>query len=485
MRSQTLIVPLLGCLILIGSPVYGQVASALIREGEPLPGDQLGSEITSISNSATNAVGGFSFTVTTDSEFSNVWGNTIAGPGTVLQAEQTIGDITITSFESFFGMSDDGSVFYGTTSSDSSTGVTGLDGVFLNDTLILNEEDTIAALPGQFSTFNSRPGITANGTPYWVGGISTVQGGGSQNRVLFRDTTVTPVIMGGDSITGVAEPLVTGSAIDFDVRFSAMATNYIMVGDVSSSSSNDLVVVTNGAAVEAGGSLIREGTLIPAGIGGLGDSYASFDFLGITESGGFLLTGDSDGATATDEFVMINGQIVLREGDSVGAGTLAGGIEGAFLNEDGDWAVIWDYDKGGSNLEVLIVNGDEVLAEGDAVDFNGDGAIDANDNGAVLEDFNGISALTISRRNVMGDTRAYFVADVLVDGNTVEAAFEMTVNVAKIIKGDVNGDGEVNLLDVQPFIDAIGGMFVPEADINMDGVVNLLDVQPFIDLLNG
>ena len=52
--------------------------------------------------------------------------------------------------------------------------------------------------------------------------------------------------------------------------------------------------------------------------------------------------------------------------------------------------------------------------------------------------------------------------------------------------GDVNGDGIVNLLDIQPFVEALTtGAFVPPADINLDGVVNLLDVQPFVELLSG
>ena len=52
--------------------------------------------------------------------------------------------------------------------------------------------------------------------------------------------------------------------------------------------------------------------------------------------------------------------------------------------------------------------------------------------------------------------------------------------------GDVNGDGEVNLLDVVPFVDVlVGGDFVAAADINQDGVVNLMDVAPFVDLLVG
>ena len=53
-----------------------------------------------------------------------------------------------------------------------------------------------------------------------------------------------------------------------------------------------------------------------------------------------------------------------------------------------------------------------------------------------------------------------------------------------VLLGDINCDGEVNLLDVAPFVDAlISGMFEPKADINQDGTVDLLDVGPFVDLL--
>lgn len=52
--------------------------------------------------------------------------------------------------------------------------------------------------------------------------------------------------------------------------------------------------------------------------------------------------------------------------------------------------------------------------------------------------------------------------------------------------GDVNQDGQVNLLDVHPFVDLLNsGGYQVEADINQDGVLNLLDVAPFVDLLVG
>ena len=57
---------------------------------------------------------------------------------------------------------------------------------------------------------------------------------------------------------------------------------------------------------------------------------------------------------------------------------------------------------------------------------------------------------------------------------------------ADVLKGDVNGDGNINLLDVAPFVDLVSsGVFQAEADVNCDGAVNLLDVSPFVALLSG
>ena len=67
------------------------------------------------------------------------------------------------------------------------------------------------------------------------------------------------------------------------------------------------------------------------------------------------------------------------------------------------------------------------------------------------------------------------------DGET--RAFLLTP-VEKIILGDVNLDGVVNLLDIDPFILRVSTLtYQAEADVNSDGEVNLLDVAPFIAIL--
>ena len=54
------------------------------------------------------------------------------------------------------------------------------------------------------------------------------------------------------------------------------------------------------------------------------------------------------------------------------------------------------------------------------------------------------------------------------------------------VRGDLNRDGIVNLLDVRPMVDIIDSDgFQFEADTNMDGTIDVNDVEPFIELLLG
>ena len=53
-----------------------------------------------------------------------------------------------------------------------------------------------------------------------------------------------------------------------------------------------------------GGAIVREGSPIPAIVGGLLDeNWDNFDFMGITEDGLMFFTGDTDADTSMDEFV--------------------------------------------------------------------------------------------------------------------------------------------------------------------------------------
>lgn len=71
-------------------------------------------------------------------------------------------------------------------------------------------------------------------------------------------------------------------------------------------------------------------------------------------------------------------------------------------------------------------------------------------------------------------------------GRFATAGESLTVGGKEILRGDVNCDGVLDLLDVAPFVEQLtSGKFSDKADMNADGAVDLLDVGPFIDALSG
>ena len=53
------------------------------------------------------------------------------------------------------------------------------------------------------------------------------------------------------------------------------------------------------------------------------------------------------------------------------------------------------------------------------------------------------------------------------------------------LKGDVNGDGEVNIADINAIIDAILNdvMIEDRYDVNGDGELNIADINAIIDII--
>ncbi len=63
---------------------------------------------------------------------------------------------------------------------------------------------------------------------------------------------------------------------------------------------------------------------------------------------------------------------------------------------------------------------------------------------------------------------------------------ELVLTFVDSVLGDVNLDGEVNGLDVDPFVDILlNGPYQAAADMNDDQVVNGLDVDPFVAVVVG
>ena len=402
----------------LAGPAAAQTATALLVEDQPIPGAG-GATADGLNNTAVNHVGGYACSVSSSDDVSRIWGNAAGGAGAVMRAESTIGDLEQTGFESFFGISDSGQVAYSPTCTDTVTMTTGLDSVWLDDAVVAIEEGVAGDNPGFFYSFGSRPSVTGDGKPHFVGGLTSEQGTSTQFRGLWSGNPPVTVLLADQSVPNLPNVInPVGSSIDFDYRFSALGNEYIeLVNQSTGSTSDDGTMVVSGAGLLIDGQLVVEASPVPAAAGGVnGENWDNFDFMGITESGKYFFTGDTDADTSADEFIFVNGQMQHREGDILDGFELSGSIEGAYMNEQGDLAFIWDVnDPEDGNVEALYFNGELLLKEGDEVDLDGDGVIDA---GAVISSFTGISSLTLGDQMIGQQVQIYFTADIDTEGTS-------------------------------------------------------------------
>jgi hypothetical protein len=410
MNPKPLVLPVLAAALAV--TVQAQEVRCLLDEGAPVPG-LAGHTVSSISNTAVNQLGGYACSINTTDGLTTrsvVWGAaTFGAAGAPLQVEGTLGIYEQTAFESFFGIDDAGTVSYGPTCTDTVSGTTGLDSVFFGATPVAVEGEPIPTLPGKVYRFNSRPGATAAGVPFWVGGINDGTSGANEGEALFYGLGATPLYKTGDLLAGAPAAI---DGIDFDTAFSALGTHHLAGVLLALSTAEDFLVVMDGAPLSLGGALAQEDQPVPAAIGGLpSEVWGSFDSFGVNEAGDFMITGNTDGgATATNEFVIKNGVILHREGDVLDGRVLTGAMEGAAMNANGEIAFVWDVEDPGGDLEALYFDGALLLLEGDPVDMTGDGVPDP---GATVANFTGIAAVTLGAERAV-----YFTADVDFLGTT-------------------------------------------------------------------
>ena len=146
----------------------------------------------------------------------------------------------------------------------------------------------------------------------------------------------------------------------------------------------------------------------------------------------------------------------------------------------------YSNDFGGSpNADIFVV---EISNDGGAtwVDLETVGPAGAGTSGGWIFVEHQIDEFLVPTNNM----RVRFTASDFGAGSVVEAAVDaVAIRLFSceedVLRGDVNLDGVVNLLDVAPFVDLLStGDFQAEADVNNDGSVDLLDVDPFIALLS-
>lgn len=284
---------------------------------------------------------------------------------------------TLSGGEATMGISGTGGFIY-------SPSTDGDDSVWTNSGLLAVENVQAPDQPvGTNSTFHSRPTMIPTGQAFWVAGLDPTGGTTSNARVFYTSTdgtpaTITSVLQSGDVVDGLT--LSSGSSgIMFDYNVSDDGSHLLLEIDVDTGSTTD-----DGAVYLDGSIIARES--LPTGDG---DNWDNFDYYGVNNSGDYLFTGDTDGATTTDEFIAYNGSIVIREGDTVGGIVLATSmfIRGVAINNLGHAAFV--VSAGGTEYLFFSLDASDlantaelVLAVGDDVDVDGGGG------DAIVTDFN-------------------------------------------------------------------------------------------------
>ncbi|HEX4956146.1 MAG TPA: hypothetical protein VF017_22385 [Thermoanaerobaculia bacterium] len=290
---------------------------------------------------------------------------------------------TLSGGESTMGVGDAGQFIY-------SPSVDGDDAVWTHNGLLLADGMQAPGFPaGTINTFNSRPQMRPSGQAYWVSGFNDAGGTTTLGRMLYTSSnampgTITVVLRSDDLVGGI--PIDRPSGIGFDYAFSDDGSHHIhaLLLDTGSTTNDDIVYV-DGAMVA------RE-----ASPSGAGDNWDNFDSVSINNAGDYLFSGDTDGATGTDEFIAYNSTIAVREGDVLDGQPLTStaSVQTLSLNSLGWAAHLWSI-AGGTELLFFSCDAADlaatsvlVLATGDMVDLDGDTTGDAT-----VTDFNASSVI--------------------------------------------------------------------------------------------
>ena len=175
-------------------------------------------------------------------------------------------------------------------------------------------------------------------------------------------------------------------------------------------------------------------------------------------------------------------------------------VEGSLgLNEPGDpFSEDWFQLEGGQGelLNIEVISTDIPRIVDDLPSGGVDTQVSVHDSAGNLVDYYGVGALNNMRPfGIFGDPAIVdlnlandddIFVKVTPDGGDFFGNYELLVHRFNGVLGDANCDNQLDLTDVQPFVDALVlGDYVPKLDINLDGSFNLRDVQPFFDLLSG
>ena len=447
-------------------------AQLVAREGGPAPGGD-GTTISGLNAPFVNGLGEVGFTGTLASGDRFVW----LGDGIVWLNSDALPGSVLTGNESTMGISNLGGFIY-------SCSDDGEDSVWTQEGLLLRETEPIPGETFIWSSFNSRPRMTCDGVAFWVTGLAATSGGGTYGRGLMRcldpaDPTSAELLIG------------TGDAVEDGDEFYEIGT--IGIGfayDVSGDAERMALILKMAGLPTAADDFIwldgdlRERQGDPTSPGS-GLAWDQFRGVGVNDAGRLIFFGpaEPDDPKIPDiEYLALDGEIVVREGDSIAGLELADGfaIRWAAIDDADRIVHVWEASgfpppAGAAFLTSITPDGLEhvaIVEIGDELDFDGDGAADGT-----IVDFE-VSAVVGPAIGLPDQPWVYLPVEIDPgDGASFEAIVRLSLP-GEDSPADLNADGVVNGADLSILLGDWGGAGI--ADLNGDGTVDGADLSTLL-----
>ena len=340
-------------------------------------------------------------------------------------------------------------------------------------TVVATQDLGVPALPLTYGDALHSPNIQVNGGAAFV----------AENLVgALPDEDEVSLFNDGQEVgqqSGITQ--YSGELFEFftDGRFFTCNGTFLLEGRTQELGSvNDIIVVGD---VETDGKVVlKEDTTMITLPNGVMEPFDRAQQVSLAGNGDWYVLGDTNGAGFATEVAIRNGEVLAAEGDPAPDGFEYDQPIALSGDSLGNYAWIWETTNPDLDRNTVLVYNENqlLLSEGDIimVDYDHDG----EEEPAVIE------FLNLDARNVaVGGGYVYLMVEIDEPDTTVFLG-NAFIRISVFVLGDVNRDGAVDLLDVQPFVTLVSsGEFQVEADANQDGNVNLLDVAPFVELLTG
>lgn len=363
----------IACLF-VACPVW---AAAPIRSGTIIArtGDTIADvgTISGLSSPFTDPSGRVGFTLRLASGGHAVWYDT----GVVFtSADAPAPYILNNTIENTMGVGPFGRFVYSPGIINTASGVA-RDGLWSSRGYILSDTDPAPGLDTRYIRFTSRPQMFGDSGFSFVAGTGAAPSGSTSAQTLYRGTltdtsfTIEPVFSTGDLLAGLPVRF-SSPVISFPYQFSDNGQHLIVHAELETGST-----LTDSCIVVDGSILLQEGSpVVPTP--GFDDFYLGFRCVAINDLG-HTLVGASTLAAPFEGVLVRDGEVVIREGDTVDGVTLLdpAAVQAVSVSNAGCVAFVWTHTN---NTHAIFAgpiadlpNATLVLEDGDTLDTTGDG----------------------------------------------------------------------------------------------------------------